>query len=352
MRIIHTADLHLGMRPEKQSSFGELREKELWATFRRLIDECNRVEADLLLIAGDLFHRQPLVRELREVNYEFSRLKATKVCLIAGNHDFLGARSRMLDFGWSDNVIFFKNAEPEKHRLPELNTVITGFSYPTRDVTERLVDGLRGETGCISILLAHGGDGRDVPMDLRLLSIAGFTYVALGHIHKPQLFSQSMAYAGSLEPLDKNETGDHGYVLVDIAQLEGGSYQAKASFVPFACRSYVELPLGLTAVDTNGSIAARLSEAMEEHGMHNLFRVRLSGTYDASLVLDLQQLYSLGYVVEIENEAQPAFDLDALYEANKDNLIGMYIERMTGISPADEVSKRALYLGLVALLPK
>ena len=53
-----------------------------------MIDICEREQTDLLLIAGDLFHRQPLKKELKEVDYYFSRLSRTKVVLIAGNHDF------------------------------------------------------------------------------------------------------------------------------------------------------------------------------------------------------------------------------------------------------------------------
>ena len=57
-------------------------------TFAEVIDICEREQTDLLLIAGDLFHRQPLKKELKEVDYYFSRLSRTKVVLIAGNHDF------------------------------------------------------------------------------------------------------------------------------------------------------------------------------------------------------------------------------------------------------------------------
>lgn len=41
-------------------------------------------DADCLFIAGDLFHRQPLLRDLKEVNYLFSTIPGVRVVIIAG----------------------------------------------------------------------------------------------------------------------------------------------------------------------------------------------------------------------------------------------------------------------------
>ena len=68
------------------------------------MEVCNEKRADLLLIAGDLFHRQPLLRELKEVNYLFGTLVDTQVLLIAGNHDYLKKDSFYRTFEWASNV--------------------------------------------------------------------------------------------------------------------------------------------------------------------------------------------------------------------------------------------------------
>ena len=57
-----------------------------------------------MLIAGDLFHRQPLLRELKELRDLFGTLKATQVVLIAGNHDYLKRDSYYRTFVWGENV--------------------------------------------------------------------------------------------------------------------------------------------------------------------------------------------------------------------------------------------------------
>mgnify|MGYP000096217554 FL=1 len=48
---------------------------------------------DFLLISGDLFHKQPLKRELKEVCGLFARIPQTKVLLMAGNHDYIQQNS-------------------------------------------------------------------------------------------------------------------------------------------------------------------------------------------------------------------------------------------------------------------
>ena len=83
MRFIHIADVHLGAEPEA-AGYSQNRGRELWASFENIVRICEAEKSDLLLIAGDLFHRQPLVRELKEVNYLFSELTHTKVVLMAG----------------------------------------------------------------------------------------------------------------------------------------------------------------------------------------------------------------------------------------------------------------------------
>ena len=63
--------------------------KRSGALSRRVIAGIREDPVDLLFISGDLFHRQPLMRELKEVNYLFSTIPDTRVYLMAGNHDFI-----------------------------------------------------------------------------------------------------------------------------------------------------------------------------------------------------------------------------------------------------------------------
>lgn len=350
MKLIHTGDLHLGMEPEKQRGWGIDRSRELWDTFVRLIDECNRVEADLLLIAGDLFHRQPLVRELNEANFQFSRLEKTRVVLIAGNHDFIGLRSNYANFAWNEHVTMLGEEDMQTIEFADLGVHVSGFSYHKRDITDAKLENAARVGNGISILLAHGGDVKDVPIDYKRLKLAGYDYVALGHIHKPEMRWDNMYHCGSPEPLDKNETGEHGYVLVEITGGEKRS--VKAEFVPFSTRQYIDLAIPVTPADTNGSISGTVTEKIAELGAQNMYRITLSGTRDEHFMPDLGAIARLGLVTDVFDETLPEFDFDAIRAANHDNLIGMFIDRISGLPEQNEVTEKALYYGLSALLKK
>ena len=73
-----------------------------------------KVSMEMLLIAGDLFHRQPLRRELKELDYLFSKLTMTEVVIIAGNHDYLKRDSYYRTFQWPKNVHMILDRERSK----------------------------------------------------------------------------------------------------------------------------------------------------------------------------------------------------------------------------------------------
>ena len=71
MKFIHIADVHWGARPEREQTFGMIREQEIKETFQRVIDHANKQQVDLLLIAGDLFDQPPTQQELSVAFWEF-----------------------------------------------------------------------------------------------------------------------------------------------------------------------------------------------------------------------------------------------------------------------------------------
>ena len=208
MKFIHIADVHLGAQPEA-AVYSQSRGRELWESFEKILGVCEDERTDLLLIAGDLFHRQPLVRELKEVNYLFSELTATKVVLIAGNHDHLQKDCNYRSFEWNDNVYPLFGKKLEYVDFPELETAVYGLSYYEREICQPLYDDVAAAgIEKNEILLAHGGDDRHIPFDKKKLSRSGFSYIALGHIHKPQaLQKDKMIYAERLNRSTKTTSG-------------------------------------------------------------------------------------------------------------------------------------------------
>ncbi|SFR71440.1 metallophosphoesterase family protein [Anaeromicropila populeti] len=349
MKFIHIADIHYGMMPDAGKPWSENRKKEILQSFYEVLAVCNREKADLLLIAGDLFHRQPLKKELKEVEYGFSKLRNTQVVLMAGNHDYIGQNSYYTQYEWKENVKILQGGEMQSLSFPHFSTTVYGFSYDKRDIIEPRYDSLYAEReNEINILLAHGGDEKNIPINVRKLNASNFDYIALGHIHKPQLISNKMAYCGSLEPLDINETGPHGYIMGEIIK-EGTKASVNIRFVPCAKREYIHLKVVVEPEMTAFQVYDIIKEEIERNGVNNLYRIILCGFRAIDLEWNFQTIGLLGNIIDVMDETMPNYDFEKLYHENRNNMIGMYIDAIRKSGYADDIADKALYLGLEAL---
>ena len=357
MKFIHIADVHLGATPDSRFPWGKLRKKEIFDTFYKVIKDCNEKEIDLLLIAGDLFHKQPFIRELKEINYMFEQLNNTKVVIIAGNHDYIGTKSNYVKFPWCKQVYFLEDESVDSIYLEDINTEVYGFSYHTRDVHSSKVDLIHpGVEERINILLTHGGDDRNQPFDKRLLMKSGFDYIALGHIHKPEEISERMFYPGSLEPLDKTELGEHGYILGEIIKMgensegSGLSSSIQTAFVSASSRQYLKMEIEITPNTTNGSLEDEIRKKICTYGDNNIYRLLLYGKRDKDIIFDYDTLYQLGNVIEIEDTSLPDYNFIQLRDENSSNIVGLYIDQILQKDVDNKLKEKVLYLGIESLL--
>lgn len=318
----------------------------MWDALEQIINLCEWEEIDLLLIAGDLFHRQPLIRELKEVNYLFAKLTKTKVVLIVGNHDYLRPDSYYHTFQWNENVFPILNGHMGVVELKELQTTIYGISYHRREIEEPLYDRMYApRKSKIEILLAHGGDEKHIPVKKEVLSQLGYDYIALGHIHKPNVVLENQAiYAGALEPTDRNDTGEHGYVRGEVT--ESG---VVATFVKNAKREYIHTVLKVTETMTNTSVKEAIRGLIQQTGIEHMYKIRLDGFRDADIEFDTESMKSFGNVFEVIDDTKPSYDFERILEQNKGNLLGRYIESLKD-SELGSVEYQALYEGVQALM--
>ena len=344
MRFIHTADLHLGAIPDAGYPWSRERAAAVEASIRRILQDAEDKKVDLLLIAGDLFHRQPLRKELKELNYQFSQLSHTRVVCIAGNHDYLSEASAYTGFPWAENVTFLSSATLTSVYFEDLKTEVHGLSYHRPEIREPLYEGCRAPAdGRIHILLAHGGDALHIPFRPSSFAGAGFRYIALGHIHQPQVYQEiPAAYPGSPEPLDRTDIGPRGYIRGEIT-----AQKTKLDWVPLSTVQYVPLEIQTDASYTTSQILDGIRPQLEKHPQY-IYRLHLTGFRDPEITFDLEALQNAGRIVEVRDDTEPAFDLEALARDHAGDLIGHYIRALAS-GEETPVRKKALYYGLQAL---
>lgn len=266
MRFVHISDLHLG-KTFPVSRYGQLaacRRQELLDTFSRLVDYVNENQVDFILCSGDFLNSEELrVEELRNINAIIDRLQRAVLVAISGNHDPQTENSAYRKIQWSRRLYL---APPGVGRvaLSSYKTIITYHSWDTKEILElpqQLAQIRPQNSSSYQILMLHADtqnpNSRYLPVDAGELAAKGFDYVALGHIHQHQFPAENVCYAGSLEPLDFGETGEHGFMLVE---MEGE--RRRFQFIPFARREYHTIQVETSAQDAEVAIAHRIGAAI------------------------------------------------------------------------------------------
>lgn len=196
--------------------------------------------------------------------------------------------------------------------------------------------------------MIHGGDGKHLPFDRANLADSGFSYIALGHIHKPEIVKDApMAYPGSLEPLDKTEAGPHGMLVGEINYLT--KQLTSLTFVPMAQAQYISLVIDVTPETTNTELSQRIDEEIRNRGSEHIYRFRIRGMRDPDVIFDLQSLETRLKIVEIIDETEPQYDFSALFAEHPSDMIGLYIQALQK-DDMSTVEKKAMYYGINALL--
>ncbi|NBJ14105.1 MAG: exonuclease SbcCD subunit D [Dehalobacter sp. 4CP] len=231
MKLLHTADLHIGKRVNEFSMLED--QKVMLEQILRITDE---VQPDGLLLAGDIYDKSVPPGEAVGLLDEFlTELVARKlqIFLISGNHDSperLNFGSRILQnnglhiagtFDGSLKYISLRDIYGPVHiyLLPYVKPAVVQAFYPGQDIAS-YEDAVRAviassdiDTRERNILVAHqfitSGSNEPERCDSETISVGGlnnidasvfeaFDYVALGHLHGPQCIGrETVRYAGS-----------------------------------------------------------------------------------------------------------------------------------------------------------
>ena len=255
MKIIHTADWHIGQKLHERSRLDEHEQFLDW-----LLETIQEREVDLLLVSGDIFDTSLPSAKATNLYYRFlyclfDETDAYAV-ITAGNHDsarHLEAPREFLEMGKiyvvglatepAKCVFPFPPDDPQVAvaAVPYLSEAeLPHVPYETEiEKSERYRERLKSfYADCVSdmpaelpkILMGHlfvqGGKVTDSERNIQIGGATaihasdfpnGVDYVALGHLHRPQTIKGAaypIRYSGSPIPLRFNETGYHKSVYL------------------------------------------------------------------------------------------------------------------------------------------
>jgi len=254
MRILHTADWHIG---KIVNEFSMLEDQE--AVLHALVDRVKELDVDVLIMAGDLYDRAiPPKEAVTLANDIFNRLireAGIPVLAIAGNHD----SNERLEYGaelLAGSQLYIEGTvkkDVRKVTIDGVNFYLLPFAdhvtirqlleddeiKDLQDATRVQVESIKSamDPNEVNILIAHGyivngaKDSVEASDSERPLSIGtaeyvdvnlfdDFDYVALGHLHKAQkVKTDRVRYSGSPLKYSKSEVRHKKqHVLLDITK--------------------------------------------------------------------------------------------------------------------------------------
>jgi len=298
IRFIHLSDIHIGLLTHGKlnpSTGHNTRLEDILKCLDHVLETAARESVDLILIAGDVFHREnPLPAEEIEFARRIGKAAGNggaRVVMVLGNHDYsssgIGASA----------VEIFPALDIEgvtiarKPGVIEVNTksglvqvaclpwagrgaLLSREEYKSlssqelqAEIERRLIAIIHGlaektQPKDPAVLLAHvaargarlSGTETDTlsisdpVIPVTVLADRAFQYVALGHIHRFQDLNEGDAppvvYSGSIERIDFTEEKEKkGFVLGEISESETG-WKCIYQFRETPARRFITIDLG------------------------------------------------------------------------------------------------------------
>jgi len=252
MKIIHLADLHLGYKAyNKLSPEGlNIREKDIVKTFKEALDKISELKPDLIIMAGDIFHRprpsnSTIYLTINLLN-NFRKTCNTPIVMISGNHE----ASKSFESG---NILKILEST-----VPNLKVVdgkieqvcfdklgINVLCVPYNSLSEvnktELIPDNNYKYNILTVHCSYNSikcpelskHSSEELIDAEKINAAKWNYVALGHYHKFTELEPNTFYSGAIDRTSSNvwqEAKDpKGFIEYDLDEAKLTFHELKTT---------------------------------------------------------------------------------------------------------------------------
>ncbi len=298
LKILHTADIHLGAKFSGLGDKGASQREQLRATFKKVMATAIAECVNIVLIAGDLFDsNQQSQRNIDLVIEQFNLLASSNipVCLIPGTHDSFDSSSiyRIVDFEANcPNLKIFADENAPYKEYPGLD--LTVYGKPNLSNRSRIspLKGLRPLTSTrFHIAMAHGSlyipekiAEDDHVFRLEEIQASGMHYMALGHWHRVYKCPAEPPawYSGPPEWIP-GQTEKGGVLLASLSDTGEVKVEPKM----LGARDYEEVEIDVSEIQELGKLKERILWGANQ----NLVKeVTIKGLRDAELMVNSEEL--------------------------------------------------------------
>ena len=348
MKILHTADIHLGSKLESKfpKDKSDIRKKEILNSFGRMIDYANENNINTILLSGDVFDKDKPA--LKDKDYFYKAIKNNPhitFYYLNGNHDKDGSYSQT-------DVENLKTFNKEAFTYyQEGNLCIAGIEMTSANARS-FYSQLKLDKNNLNIVMLHGDATDSAGMDkvkIDSLKNKGIDYLALGHIHthKDGRIDDRGVYAfpGCLEGRGFDECGEKGFIVLDVTD------HIEYEFIPFASRTIHELDLDITDSNDLYDVVNKAKKLVKDINKKDILRINLVGEVNVGMELnekDIEVSLNDYFFTNVKNKTTMKINLSD-YDDDK-SLIGEFIRGVyNNPEYTDEEKQRLINAGLRAI---
>lgn len=311
LRIIHTADVHLGARHDDLGEQAAAQRERQFSAFIASVDLALAQRVDLFLIAGDLFDSnvQPR-RSVERVAGQLRRLAEAKIrcVIIPGTHDVYDRSSiyRAYDLKAlagstpDDDLVTVLTPDLPSVHLAACEVTVHGPVFATKRAPHSPLRDLHAGSGTPPatwrVGMIHGSiaipgktDRDEVVITADEIGASGLDYLALGHWHSSQrgrAGTVAYAYAGAPEAvaLDQDRAGK--VLLVELEE-SAGKRTVRIEEHPVGATRFEKRALDAAAIASQPTVIEQLARDKDPD---LVLDVRIVGVRRDELDLDVDEM--------------------------------------------------------------
>ena len=354
IKFIHTSDIHLDRKFDIKNFSLKEREKrrqEIWYTFEEIIKLAKNENTEFLFISGDLTEAEYLsFNSLKKIALKFKSIPETNVIITCGKSDPCNINSMYEYIQWPENVYIVKNTETvEKISFPEYNLCIFSMSWDNQvqNLKSQAIYDISVDENKINVLLLHCDveeQSDNLFVDLNIIKNK-FEYCALGGRHNFLKISDNAAYCGSPEPMDFEESGEHGIIKGTVEKRNADFKLHQVAKRKFVTRS-IDLNINysfnkiLDLIKFSGDTFSNIKDYV---------KINLTGTVNTDVSMDEveNEARQFFYYIEFEENYIYKNSEEKIYDHNEFNIIESY--KLQFRNNQDKLEQQAFKLGLEVL---
>lgn len=353
MKLLHTSDWHLGMSLSVHSLIED--QRYIFNEIQTIIKEH---QVDGVLVSGDIYDSS--VANSQAINL-FNDI-VTKICknmnvpmfIIAGNHDgaarlaacneLLASSGLYIEGKLKDQIAPIELGDTDLYMVPYFNVDEVRALYPEEEiksyeeamncVMNQIRDRMDNQKK--NIVMAHAfvvgahlsdsdrsaqvGTATAVSKDV----FAGFDYVALGHIHRPQMVDEHICYSGSplVYSFGKEESVAKHVVIIDTKTMQTQTVELS--------------PLRLMR-----SLEGTYDEVMNEDDSEDYLSCKINDRF-IGIETVMQLKIKFPNMIEIsgkeytQNNVKSTMSLEDIQDLTKDEIVKSFFEDIYDTVPTKE----------------